>query len=315
VPEVDAASYRLAIGGRVREPASLSLVDLRRFDRATVAATLMCAGNRRRELAQVAPIREQVMWGPGAIGHAVWGGVRLRDVLLAAGVDVEAAHVAFTGLDQAEEEGERTEFGGSVPLAYALSCDVLLADEMNGEPLPAVHGYPLRVVVPGYIGARSVKWLASVTVQDAPSANYFQARTYRLYPASVRTEAATTDRGIELGELPVNAVCCGPADASPLHGRRLCARGYALTGGTRRIERVEVSLDGGQSFATAMLEGSPAPGCWCLWEADLDVSDGPGEIVVRAWDSAASTQPEDASKIWNLKGYANNAWHRVRFTG
>jgi DMSO/TMAO reductase YedYZ molybdopterin-dependent catalytic subunit/glyoxylase-like metal-dependent hydrolase (beta-lactamase superfamily II)/rhodanese-related sulfurtransferase len=314
VPQVDPASYVLTVGGLVREPLSLPLDDLRRrFDRVAVGATLMCAGNRRSELAAIRPIPGQAPWGAGAIGHAVWSGVRLRDVLLAAGVDAQTGHVAFTGLDQAEEEGELTEFGGSIPLERALGPDVLLADEMNGEPLPALHGYPLRVVVPGYIGARSVKWLSTITVQPDPSTNYFQARTYRLFPSHVRTETSTQDHGVALGELPVNAVVCSPLDGEAVRGR-LRARGYAITGGTRRIERVEVSLDQGENFLTAeLLDGGDA-GSWRLWEADLEVEPGPGELVVRAWDSAASTQPEDAAKIWNLKGYLNNAWHRVRFT-
>jgi sulfite oxidase len=129
----------------------------------------------------------------------------------------------------------------------------------------------------------------------------------------VRTETSTQDHGVALGELPVNAVVCSPLGGEAVRGR-LRARGYAITGGTRRIERVEVSLDQGENFLTAeLLDGGDA-GSWRLWEADLEVEPGPGELVVRAWDSAASTQPEDAAKIWNLKGYLNNAWHRVRFT-
>jgi sulfite oxidase len=106
---------------------------------------------------------------------------------------------------------------------------------------------------------------------------------------------------------------CSPHDGETV-GRRLRARGYALTGGTRRIERVEVSLDGGETFSNAELTDAAASGSWCLWSADLEVQPGPGELVVRGWDSAATTQPEDASHIWNLKGYLDNAWHRVRFT-
>jgi hydroxyacylglutathione hydrolase len=315
VPEVDPASYLLTVGGLVREPVTLSLDELqRRFERATVSATLMCAGNRRSDLASLAPIPGQVPWGAGAIGNAIWSGVRLRDVLLAAGVDAEDGHVAFTGLDQAEEEGELTEFGGSIPLATALSPEVLLADEMNGEPLTPAHGYPLRVVVPGFIGARSVKWLSTITVQPDPSANYFQARTYRLFPSHVRSETSTSDHGIPLGELPVNAAICSPHDGEAVD-RKIRARGYAITGGTRCIERVELSLDGGRSFVPAGLIDEENAGSWRLWEAELEAATaGPGELVVRAWDSAATTQPEDASKIWNLKGYLNNAWHRVRFT-
>jgi DMSO/TMAO reductase YedYZ molybdopterin-dependent catalytic subunit/glyoxylase-like metal-dependent hydrolase (beta-lactamase superfamily II) len=315
VPEVDAASYRLTVGGLVREPLGLSLADLKeRFERVTVHAALMCAGNRRSELAAVAPLPGEVPWGAGAIGNASWTGVRLRDVLLAAGVDAVAGHVAFTGLDRAEEEGELTEFGGSIPLARALGPDVLLADEMNGESLPAVHGYPLRVVVPGYVGARSVKWLSTITAQHDPSANYFQARTYRLYPAWVRSETATRHHGLALGELPVNSAICTPREGEAV-GTRLSARGYAITGGSRRIDRVEVSLDGGKSFQpTELLDGGGGAGSWRLWQADLELAPGPAELVVRAWDSAATTQPEDSARLWNLKGYLDNAWHRVRFT-
>jgi sulfite oxidase len=314
VPDMDPASYSVTVSGLVRETLTLSLDDLRRrFERASLTAALMCAGNRRSELAAVAPIPGQAPWGPGAIGNAAWGGYRLRDVLVAAGADLDAGHVAFTGLDMAEEEGELTEFGGSVPLWKALAGDVLLADEMNGEPLSPVHGYPLRVVVPGFVGARSVKWLSTVTVQTDPSMNYFQARTYRLFPSHVRSETSTGEHGMALGELPVNAVICSPRDGEAVRGR-LRARGYAITGGTRRIERVELSLDGGRSFASATLLDGGDPGGWRLWEAELEVEAGPGELVARAWDSSATTQPEDPARIWNLKGYVGNAWHRVRFT-
>jgi sulfite oxidase len=168
-------------------------------------------------------------------------------------------------------------------------------------------------VVPGYIGARSVKWLATITVQSQPSTNYFQARTYRLYPSRVRSET-TPEQGFSLGETPVNSVVCQPGSGTLVAGPQVFVRGYAVTGGTREIERVEISLDKGKTFVTArLLDGSQA-GAWRLWEADLELGPGPYELAVRAWDSAASTQPESAEGIWNLKGYINNSWHRVRFT-
>ena len=314
IPEVDPANYRLTVRGLVAEPLTLSLEELRqRFEHVIVDAVLSCAGNRRSELAAIAPIPGQAPWGPGATGNARWGGIRLRDVLQAAGLETGAAHVAVTGLDRCTEEGEVIPFGGSVPLTKALAPEVLLADEMNGRPLPPAHGYPLRLVVPGYIGARSVKWLATITVQSQPSANYFQARTYRLYPSRVRSET-TPEQGFSLGETPVNSVICQPTHGAVVPGPRVLARGYAITGGTREIERVEVSLDRGETFATArLLEGSQT-GAWRLWEAELELGPGPCELTVRAWDSAASTQPESAEGIWNLKGYINNSWHRVQFT-
>jgi DMSO/TMAO reductase YedYZ molybdopterin-dependent catalytic subunit/glyoxylase-like metal-dependent hydrolase (beta-lactamase superfamily II) len=314
IPEVDPAEYRLNVRGLVSEPLTLSLEDLRqRFEHVTLDAVLSCAGNRRSELAAIAPIPGQAPWGPGATGNATWAGVRLRDVLQAAGLETGASHLAFTGLDRCTEEGEVIPFGGSIPLTKALAPEVLLADEMNDSPLPPAHGYPLRVLVPGYIGARSVKWLATITVQSQPSTNYFQARTYRLYPSRIRSEA-TPEHGFSLGETPVNSVVCQPTEGAVVTGPRVLARGYAITGGTREIERVEVSLDNGATFVTATLLGAGTAGAWRLWQAELELGPGPYVLAVRAWDSAASTQPESAEGIWNLKGYINNAWHRVRFT-
>jgi DMSO/TMAO reductase YedYZ molybdopterin-dependent catalytic subunit/glyoxylase-like metal-dependent hydrolase (beta-lactamase superfamily II)/rhodanese-related sulfurtransferase len=314
IPEVDPTAYRLRVRGLVGQPLTLSLQDLRRrFEHVTVDAVVSCAGNRRSELAAIAPIPGQAPWGPGATGNARWGGIRLRDVLQAAGLATGAAHVAFTGLDRCTEEAEVTPFGGSIPLAKALAPDLLLADHMNGKPLPPPHGYPLRVIVPGYIGARSVKWLATITVQDQPSTNYFQARTYRFYPSGVRAET-TPEHGFSLGETPVNSAICQPGQGTVINQPHVLARGYALTGGTREIERVETSLDHGASFTTAaILDGHRSCG-WRLWETELTLDPGVHELAVRAWDSAASTQPESPQGIWNLKGYLNNSWHRVTFT-
>ena len=306
VPEVDPSSYRLTVGGLVREPCELSLEDLGRFERVEVTATLQCAGNRRSELAAVSPIPGQLPWGAGAVGNGVWGGVRLRDVLEAAGLESATGHVSFTGLDEVEEDGEVLEFGGSIPLETALLPNVLLADELNGQRLSPVHGYPLRVVVPGTIGARSVKWLSTVTVQSEPSSNYFQARAYRLFPAYMRSESEACDRGLELGDFPVNAVTCEIRDG--------VARGYALTGGQRRVERVEVSLDGGETWASAELLDDGAAGSWRLWQAKLEPEGIARELVVRAWDTSASTQPESVAERWNVQGHVNNAWHRVALT-
>jgi DMSO/TMAO reductase YedYZ molybdopterin-dependent catalytic subunit/rhodanese-related sulfurtransferase/glyoxylase-like metal-dependent hydrolase (beta-lactamase superfamily II) len=314
IPEVDPAVYQLRVRGLVGVPLTLSLEDLRRrFEHVTLDAVVSCAGNRRSELAAIAPIAGQVPWGPGATGMARWGGIRLRDVLQAAGLETGAAHIVLTSLDRCTEEGEVTPFGASIPLAKALAPEVLLADEMNGKPLPPAHGYPLRVVVPGYIGARSVKWLATITVQDQPSTNYFQARTYRLYPSRVRSET-TREQGFPLGETPVNSAICQPGQGAVVNGARVLARGYALTGGTREIERVETSLDHGASFTTARILDAHDPCGWRLWETELALRPGVHELAARAWDSAASTQPESPEGIWNLKGYLNNSWHRVRFT-
>lgn len=320
VPEVDPASYRLAVDGLVERPLSLSLEDLRRFPRTSVTATLQCAGNRRLEMMAWREIKNELPWGTEAVSNAEWSGVPLREVLAAAGIEAgidpekrpAARHAAFTGLDDTERHGHRFNFGGSIPLGKAVHPEVLLADTMNGEPLPPVHGAPVRVVVPGYIGARSVKWLSRITLQETPSDNYFQATAYRLFPAHYGPDNVVWEKGLMLGESPVNSVILSPSGEEAVPAGRVAVRGWALAGGDRQVARVDVSADGGKTWTVADLEPEGGDYTWRLWEAALDLASGDHEIVCRAWDTAAQTQPEHASQVWNFKGYANNAWHRVR---
>ncbi|HEY0555728.1 MAG TPA: molybdopterin-dependent oxidoreductase [Thermoanaerobaculia bacterium] len=312
IPAVDPAAFRLTVDGLVGLPLSLSLDDLRGFPRVTVGATLQCAGNRRRELIEVAPIPNELPWGSEAISNAEWSGVPLREVIAVAGPKSGARHAAFLGLDETERHGHRFQFGGSIPLAKALHPEVLLADTMNGKPLPPVHGAPLRVVVPGYIGARSVKWISRITLQEAPSDNYFQTKAYRLFPASVGPETVDWEKGMMLGESPVNSVICSPLPGERLPAGRITARGWAVAGGGREVARVDVSVDGGTTWKTADLVAGETGWTWRFWEAPLDLPAGEHEILCRAFDDAAQTQPAHPAEVWNFKGYANNAWHRVR---
>jgi sulfite oxidase len=312
VPEVDRSSYRLAVDGLVERPLSLSLDDLRRLPRAGVTATLQCAGNRRQEMMAQRPIPNELPWGTEAVSNAEWSGAPLREVLALAGVRPGALHAAFTGLDETERHGHRFHFGGSIPLAKATHPEVLLADTMNGAPLPATHGAPLRVVVPGYIGARSVKWLSRITLQETPSDNYFQATAYRLFPPHFGPDNVVWEQGLMLGESPVNAVILTPGEGGTLPAGRVTVRGWALAGGDRAVGRVDISADGGRTWTVADVEAGDGPYVWRLWEAALDLPAGSHELVCRAFDTAAQTQPENTAHVWNFKGYANNAWHRVR---
>jgi sulfite oxidase len=316
VPAVDASAYRLAVDGLVEKPLSLSLDDLRALPRVTVTATLQCAGNRRQEMMAYKPIPDELPWGTEAVSNAEWSGVSLREVLAAARPRPEARHAAFIGLDDTVRHGDRFNFGGSIPLDKALSGEVLLADTMNGQPLPPLHGAPLRVVVPGYIGARSVKWLSRITLQEKPSDNYFQARAYRLFPAHYGPGNVDWEKGLRLGEAPVNSVILSPREQETVPAGKVAVRGWSLAGGNRGVARVDVSADGGETWTVAdFVEGGSQDDrafVWRLWEAVLDLAPGSREIVCRAWDTAAQTQPESAAQVWNFKGYANNAWHRVR---
>lgn len=314
IPEVNPDGYRLTVGGLVDSPLELSMEDLRGFPKKEVTAVMQCAGNRRDGLMRVARIPGETPWGAGAIGNARWVGASLREVLLAAGVGVEARHAAFVGLDEIEGANEESfNYGGSIPVEKALGAEVLLAYEMNGEPLPLEHGFPLRVVAPGYYGARSVKWLSGITLQEAPSDNYFQAHEYKLFPPNATEETVDYSEGLMLGEMQVNAVICEPPDGSSSEAGPVSVRGYAVAGGGRRVERVDVSSDGGRSWVQVdLLEGADEPWAWCFWEANLDLLPGEHRIVVRALDSSAGTQPATAAEVWNFKGYANNSWHGAR---
>ncbi len=311
VPALDARRHRLIVEGAVERPLELSLADLAAFPKTNVIATLQCAGHRRQELARRQPIPHELPWGAEAVSTAVWTGVRLADLLAAARPTPVALHAACEGRDQTERQGRRISFGGSIPLAKAAAPEVLVAYEMNGVPLPAVHGFPLRLVVPGWIGARSVKWLHRIVLQAEPTDNYFQAVAYRLFPATAGPENVVWSDGAMLGEQSVNACFTAPEPGARRPAGRVHCEGVAVAGGGRQVERVELSHDGGRSWLQARLEPAPSAWSWRLWSADLELAGGRQELVVRAWDSAAQTQPSTVDQVWNFKGYMNNAWHRI----
>src|SRR6478735_9584065 len=310
VPELDPDAWRLHVHGLVERELELSLATLREaFREREVTATLQCAGNRRAGLIAIRDIPGEAPWGPGATGTASWTGARLADVLALAQPSGEACHVGFQGADLSPEAKPPQRFGGSIPLEKATRPEVLLAWAMNGEPLTPVHGAPLRVVVPGYIGARSVKWLERVEVRSAPWPGYFQDVVYRLLP-----EDGTPGPGLgmPLGIVALNADVLAPADGEIVPAGPVEVRGYAFAGGERHVARVDVSLDGGTTWRQASLLEDLGPWAWRQWRTTVDLAPGEHEIVVRAWDSSAATQPEDEAALWNPKGYVNNARPRIR---
>ena len=314
IPEVDPSQYRLRISGLVSEPQSLSLDAFQyKFPKRKVTAVIQCAGNRRDELIALKPIPGEVPWNAAAIGNAQWSGATLRDVLQSAGLNEQASHVAFTGLDDVIQNGSHSPYGGSIPLERALADDVLLAYEMNGRPLSPEHGFPLRAAIPGYIGARSVKWLASITVQSEPSANYFQTRAYKLFPPDAPTPVDWAT-GVTLYETPVNSVICAPTAAAPVSAGPVFIKGYAIGAGGCRISQVEVSVGGGSRWEEADLFQKDDSGAWCFWEIEADLAPGVCDIIVRATDTQGNAQPHDSRRIWNAKGYVNNSWHRVKLS-
>jgi sulfite oxidase len=310
VPEIDRGAWHLRVHGLVERELELSLTTLREaFGEREVTVTLQCAGNRRRGLMAIRDIPGEAPWGPGATGTATWTGVALADVLSVAGPLAAAAHVGFGGADISPEVEPPERFGGSIPLGKARRPEVLLAWGMNGEPLAPVHGAPLRAVVPGYVGARSVKWLERIELRETPWDGYFQRVAYRLLPADASPGPGA---GMPLGLVALNADILAPADGATVAAGPVEVRGYAFAGGEREVSRVDVSLDGGASWSQAELLDDLGPWAWRHWRATVELAPGEHDIVVRAWDSSAATQPEHEAPLWNPKGYVNNARPRVR---
>lgn len=303
IPDIAPARWRLRIHGAVANPLVLTYHDLTtEFPAHEVMATLACAGNRRAELLKVRPIPGKDPWAQGAISTAAWGGARLADVLRAAGVRPEdGLHVAFDAPDVAPEATPVQTYGSSIPLSKAMSEEVLLAWAVNGEPLPRIHGGPVRVLVPGFIGARSVKWVTGITVQPFPSQNYFQAVDYRR-------------EGIPLSSLSLSCAILDPDDGATLAAGPLVIRGYAIAEDCRRITRVEVSLDAGASWRRAELRPTRSRWAWRHWSFTVHAEPGPLAVLARAWDDTGATHPESPAALWNPGGYANNAWARVDLT-
>jgi len=308
IPSVDATSWRLEVGGRVERAMSLDLDELRARPSLEVAATMECAGNGR---ARIEPRVISQPWLSEAVGTGLWRGVRLADLLDDARPRDDAVEVLFTGLDRGIENEEEQFFERSLPLEEARRSDVLLAYELNGAPLPPQHGFPLRLLVPGWYGMTNVKWLARITLLDEPFDGYQQAGGYRL-----RRDA--DDPGRPLTRIFPRALLVPPGipefmsrartvDAGTL---RLVGRAWS---GHAPIAGVEVSDDGGSTWASAELEPATlGPWAWRGWSYDWAAKPGEHVLCCRARDEAGNEQPLEPQ--WNLGGYANNAVQRVTVT-
>lgn len=328
---MDPASYQLHVEGLPGGVLTLSLEDLKtRFPKHTVTATLQCAGNRRSEMNKVKQVKG-LNWGIAAISNATWSGAKLKDVLLAAGYGPDVAqwarHVQFEGLDK---DVAGTTYGASIPLNKAVSeeGDVLLAYEMNGETITADHGFPVRVVVPGTVGARNVKWLGKIIISAQESSSHWQQNDYKGFSPGTDWDTVDFKSAPAIQELPIQSAITTPADGAVVDRseEEVTVKGYAWSGGGREVVRVDVSLDGGKTWQVAQLrssekgqvpEPSPPPGrawAWKLWEvtAPLPAEVQELEIVCKAVDNSYNMQPDTVAPIWNLRGVLSNAWHRVK---
>lgn len=298
-PLLDATSWRLTVHGEgVERPISLALDELKSMDQITVDRAVECTGNGRRLFEAQQGVRlPGTQWGLGAIGLARWTGVRLKDVLAVAGMRDSAVQVMPSGLD-ADYVDDGVDYGRvrrPLPLDKALSDDVLIAWAMNDQPLPRDHGFPARLVVPGWVGIASIKWLGDIEVQTTKVDSPWNTRWYRLQGEGF--DATNSD----LGRMPVKSMIDLPPDAELPRHRTISLAGWAWSG-EAAIARVEVSDDDGATWGQARLVGANEPSCMTRWEFDWRC-DVPGrhELLVRATDTDGRTQPREAAI--NQDGY------------
>jgi DMSO/TMAO reductase YedYZ molybdopterin-dependent catalytic subunit len=305
-PQVDLRSWRLAIDGEVATSLSLSLDDLRAMPAESVTATLECAGNGR---AFFEPPVAGVQWARGAVGTARWGGVRLAALLRRAGVTPGSAFVHVGGGDR--PLGSQPLFVRQLPLAKALHQDTLVALTMNDRPLTADHGFPFRLIVPGWEGAYSVKWLNRLTVATGEEAGFWVSTAYR-YPIRRGAPGAPVDAKdlAPLMGLAVKSLITRPLDGSLLKPGRVTVAGFAWAG-AQDIARVDVSTDGGATWRPARLVGPRLRFAWRRFEHTFDAARTESYTVLsRATDDGGRTQP--AVPAWNPGGYLWNAPDVVR---
>ena len=306
LPAVNLDAWRLSVTGAVEKPLDLTFADVQKIEPASVTNTMECAGNGRSFYHPRVP---GIQWSRGAVGNAVFSGPRLAGLLRRAGVKASGKHVAFKGLD--DPPGRVPEFIRSIPIEKAMDPDTLLATQMNGAPLKTYHGFPVRVAVPGWLGAASVKWLTEIRVIEKEFEGNFMNPGYRFPKHAVPPggEISPDDTATIMG-LPVKSVIARPADGASLKVGPVRVTGAAWAG-ENEITRVEISTDEGKTWQPATLGRDKAKYAWRLWEyAWKPQAPGAWTVMSRATDSAGRVQPTEPS--WNPSGYLWNVVDKVR---
>ncbi|KAL4795646.1 hypothetical protein BDV19DRAFT_362379 [Aspergillus venezuelensis] len=346
VPQVrdeDIPNWEISIEGLVENPITLTFKQvLQNYDQITAPITLVCAGNRRKEQNTVRKSKG-FSWGPAGLSTALFTGPMMADIIRSAKPKRGAKFVCMEGADKLPNGY----YGTSIKLNWVLDYNrgIMLAHKMNGEDLRPDHGRPLRAVVPGQIGGRSVKWLKKLIVTDAPSDNWYHIYDNRVLPTMVTPDQSSQephwwrDERYAIYDLNVNSAAAYPQHKEVLDletaGPIYTAKGYAYAGGGRRITRVEISLDKGKSWRLANItyaedkyrnfEGSLYGGkvdmsqretcfCWCFWSFEIPVPElvSSDALLVRAMDEALALQPKEM--YWSVLGMMNNPWFRVAIT-
>ena len=305
IPAIDPAAWRLRVGGLVRRPLELTLDDLGALPAITIRVTLECAGNGR---ARLSPRPVSQPWLNEAIGTAEWTGTSLAGVLQEASLADDAVEVVFTGADRGIQGGIEQDYGRSLAVSDALRPEVLLVTGMNGAPLEPQHGFPLRLLVPGWYGMASVKWLTAIEAVAEPFGGFQQAPAYRY-------QRDADDPGEPVTRIRVRALMIPPGIPDFFTRRRFVDRGRVLLqgrawSGNGAIERVEVGVNG--SWSEASLGPTAGEFAWRPWTWAWDASPGDHELSCRATDVAGNVQPLE--QRWNYQGMGNNMVQRVAVT-
>ncbi|MDP8904930.1 MAG: sulfite oxidase [Chloroflexota bacterium] len=305
IPAVDPLTWRLPVRGAVDRPLELSLDEIRSLSRQTMPVTLECAGNGRARL-NPRPLSQP--WLVEATGTAEWTGTPLGAILERAVVQPQALEVVFTGADRGLQGDEEHDYARSLPIAEALRPEVMLVYEMNGQPLEPQHGFPLRLIVPGWYGRTSVKWLKSVEVVREPFRGYQQAVAYHY-----RRDA--DDPGEPVRRIRVHALMIPPGIPDFFTRRRFVERGsVTLTGrawsGVAPVTKVEVGVDG--DWCEAELGRQLGEFAWRGWSFEWQAEPGEHILSCRATDAAGNVQPLE--QPWNYHGMGNNSVQDVAVT-
>jgi len=305
VPQMNPKSWRLVINGRVGQTTSFSLAELKQMQQHRVVGTLECAGNGRGNFEPKVP---GIQWKAGAVGNAEWRGVRLADILDRCRYDKHAAYVNFDGADAGV--ASTPDFIRALPMRKVLDASTLVALEMNGVALPKLHGGPARLIVPGWDGASWVKWLVRVSVEDQPSEGFFMKSAYRFPKHNVIPGGTARPEDLEVIEgMPVKSLITSPEDQAKSPFGPLTISGVAWAG-EEKIDRVEVSTDGGALWVPAEVISPSLKYAWVLWN-HLWKPSKPGyhTVLSRAHDSAGRVQP--IVPVWNPSGYLWNAVAKI----
>ncbi|KAI1723667.1 oxidoreductase molybdopterin binding domain-containing protein [Ditylenchus destructor] len=322
VPQTNADTHKLQLDGiGLKRSVSLSVKDLKmNYEPVSVTSTVQCAGNRRNDMNDFKKV-QGLMWTGTAISNAKWTGCRLRDVLMVAGVDPNDRRIKHVHFEGADTDPTGTCYGASIPFEKAMQPEVIIAYQMNDADIPPDHGYPIRIIAPGVVGARQVKWVTKIHISDVESPSHWQQKDYKAFPPNVQIGDTPDFNSVPaIQEYPVQSAICVPAPNAKVNRENgaieVC--GYAWSGGGRGIIRVEVSVDGGKTWESAALQQDPDQDldhmwAWTLWRAEVKIPKEGDKfmLVCKATDRAYNTQPETATGLWNVRGLLHNAWHRV----